>query len=564
MTSPARRPAVRALLATLALALLWQLLLALLSFWSREPWWETARRPGLLYAGVAVTLAGAIRQRLAGGGWRRLRTEVSAGARSVAGVAAGVFMADLIAGAVRFPASALAAPGSTVDGVVQALLLAVFGTVLATLVYAVVRAVRLAWAVWGRMRWRRLLWSLTHVQLMVSLGVAAGLATALTLADFHSRRAPSPPTGTGDAGSALGQVIDRLAVPAGSLVVSSATLIVVLVVPATLISVVVLRRATRRLEALTTATGALRAENLGARVSVTGADEVARLQEDFNAMAGDLEAAVRDLRAERDTVARLLQARRELVAAVSHELRTPVATLRAYLDSALDQPDGAAAAPPPALRQDLTVMASETERLQRLIEDLFILSQAEAGRLSLTLEAVDTGALLQLCATAAVRLAWEKGRVEVLAEAPPTPLWAQADAGRLEQVVRNLVANAVRHTPPGGVVLLTAAPTGQHVALQVKDTGEGIPAELLPRVWERFYRGASAGEQEGGAGRDRAVGAGIPATASPDAIGETGRAGLGLALVKELTEDMGGSVSVESTVGQGSVFTVRLPVAPPS
>lgn len=562
MTSPARRPALRALLATLALALLLQLLLTLLSLWSGEPWWETARRPGLLYAGLAVTLAGAVRQRQVGVGWWRLWAEVSAGARSVAGAAAGILVADLIAGALRFPALAPAAPGATVEGLVQTLLLAIFGAVLATLVYAVARAVRLAWAVWGRMRQRRLLWSLTHAQLTVSLVVAAGLATALTLADISARQAVSLPSGAGDAGSALGQVIDRLAVPAAILVFSGGLLIAVLVVPVTLISVVVLRRATRRLEALTAATGALRTGNLGARVTVTGADEVARLQEDFNAMAADLEAAMRALRAERDTVARLLQSRRELVAAVSHELRTPVATLRAYLDSALDHPDGAATSPPPALRRDLTIMASETERLQRLIEDLFVLSRAEAGRLSLTLEPVDSGALLQRCASAAARLAWERGRVEVLADAPPAPLWIEADAGRLEQVVRNLVANAVRHTPPGGIVLLTSAAAGQHVVIQVKDTGEGIPAALLPRIWEPFYRGASAVEQEA-AGRERS-GAGTPPTGPPDATGETGGAGLGLALVKELTEAIGGSVSVESTIGQGSVFTLRLPVAPPS
>jgi signal transduction histidine kinase len=200
------------------------------------------------------------------------------------------------------------------------------------------------------------------------------------------------------------------------------------------------------------------------------------------------------------TVARLLQARRELVAAVSHELRTPVATVRAYLDSALDRPPDAAGAPPPPLRHDLAIMARETERLQRLIEDLFVLSRAEAGRLPLTLGPVDAGALLTRCAAAAAPLAWERGRVEVLAQAPPTPVWVRADDGCLEQVVRNLVANAVRHTPPGGLVLLTAAPAGDGVIVQVKDTGEGIPAEDLPRIWERFYRGDAARERDAGVG----------------------------------------------------------------
>ena len=80
--------------------------------------------------------------------------------------------------------------------------------------------------------------------------------------------------------------------------------------------------------------------------------------------------------------------------------------------------------------------------------------------------------------------------MEVLAGPPPRPLWALADPGRLEQVVRNLVANAVRHTPPGGVVLLTAAPADGAVVIEVKDTGEGIPPADLSRIWERFYRGS--------------------------------------------------------------------------
>ena len=379
-----------------------------------------------------------------------------------------------------------------------------------------------------------MLWSLTHVQLMVTLCIAAGLAAAFTMVDYHNRTMSGvsfPSIGMGDAGDALGQVMDRLVLTAGTLLVTSTFLIAVIVVPATLISVVVLRRATRRLEHLTTATAALRAGDLAARVPVSGEDEVARLQGDFNAMAADLEGAMGALRAERDTVARLLQARRELVASVSHELRTPVATLRAYLDSALDgAPSGAAAdgapadaldgGPPPALRHDLEVMSRETVRLQRLIEDLFVLSRAEAGRLPLTLEAVETGPLLQRCAAAAAPLAWERGRVEVLAGPPPQPLWALADPGRLEQVVRNLVANAVRHTPPGGVVLLTAAPADGAVSRRgqghrrghsrrrsVPHLGALLPRFTHPGAGQRGRTGPGPGEgADGGHGgrRDRA------------------------------------------------------------
>ncbi|GIW07345.1 MAG: hypothetical protein KatS3mg060_2150 [Dehalococcoidia bacterium] len=112
-----------------------------------------------------------------------------------------------------------------------------------------------------------------------------------------------------------------------------------------------------------------------------------------------------------------------------------------------------------------------------------------------------------------------------------------ADAGRLEQIVHNLIGNAVRHTPPGGIVLVRAATEPGWVILTVRDTGDGIAPEDLPRIWDRFYRSDAA--------RDR----------------EHGGAGLGLALVKELSEAMGGEVAVTSAPGDGACFTVRLPAA---
>ncbi len=125
--------------------------------------------------------------------------------------------------------------------------------------------------------------------------------------------------------------------------------------------------------------------------------------------------------------------------------------------------------------------------------------------------------------------------MEVIADLPAGLPPACADAERLGQVLANLLRNAICHTEPGGIVAVNLRAEPDAVILEVRDTGAGIPPDELPRLWERFYRGA--------AGRAR------------DGDG----AGLGLALVKELTEAMGGSVAVESRVGQGSCFTVRLP-----
>lgn len=149
------------------------------------------------------------------------------------------------------------------------------------------------------------------------------------------------------------------------------------------------------------------------------------------------------------------------------------------------------------------------------------------------------GPLLQRVAETAAPLAWARGRVEVLAKTSADVPQAWVDPARLEQAPRNLVTNAVRHTPPGGVVLLEVLVDGRDVVIHVKDTGEGIAVADLSHIWDRFYRGASAVESQADQDREGA--------------------GLGLALVKELIEVMGGSVVAESTPGEGSCFSLRLP-----
>jgi signal transduction histidine kinase len=145
--------------------------------------------------------------------------------------------------------------------------------------------------------------------------------------------------------------------------------------------------------------------------------------------------------------------------------------------------------------------------------------------------------LIRRLVEAVASLAWQLGQVQVLAELPDVLPRALVDPARLEQVLSNLLRNAIRHTPPGGIVAVVASEEVERVRIEVRDTGEGISAEDLPHIWERFYRGRDSAAREGA---------------------ERG-AGLGLALVKELTEVMGGTVAVESTPGEGSCFTVRVP-----
>ncbi|MGI9147798.1 MAG: sensor histidine kinase [Chloroflexota bacterium] len=291
-----------------------------------------------------------------------------------------------------------------------------------------------------------------------------------------------------------------------------------------LVAYLLSRRLVARLEHLGRAAEALRAGNLAARVAVSGNDEVAQLQASFNSMAAELEA-------DRDRVVGLQAARRQLVAGVSHELRTPVATVRGYLEAAL-QHNGVV---PPGLRTDLETMQREVGRLQRLIEDLFTLSRAEVGRLPVRSEPTDVSLVVQHLVDTQAPLAWRQRRVHVLAESASNVPPARADPERLEQLMGNLVNNAVRHTPPGGLVAAIVASETESVRVEIRDTGEGISADDLPHIFDRFYRGHTSDSRGG--------------------------AGLGLALVKELAEAMGGSVGVTSTPGEGSCFTVRLPRA---
>ncbi len=373
---------------------------------------------------------------------------------------------------------------------------------------------------WISLQRRRLVWALTQTQLWLVLLMALPVAGFLFFSVVQGRPFAAFDTWVFTIFPVLGVVA-----------VFAAVGVAVVLPPALLLAYLTARRTTRRLLALAEAAAALRRGDYAARVEVVGGDEVAQLQADFNAMAEALEGAMADLQAERDKVAELLRSRREMVAGVSHELRTPVATARGYLESALGRWEDE---PPPTLRHDLEVLEQEVRRLERLIDDLFTLARLDAEGLALELAPTDVGEVVRRRVEVVAPLAWERDRVEVVADLPRGLPPALADPGRLEQILANLLRNALRHTPPGGIVAVRAAMEGEGVVIVVCDTGEGIAPEAMARIWERFYRGEAARARDGSG------------------------AGLGLALVKELVEAMGGTVAVESRPGEGSCFTVRL------
>ena len=224
------------------------------------------------------------------------------------------------------------------------------------------------------------------------------------------------------------------------------------------------------------------------------------------------------------------------MANVSHELRTPLASIRGHTESLqLRDPnlDGVTRA------RYLEIIQRQTEQLSHLIDDLFELSTAEAGGLPLALAPLAIGDVADEVASSIRSVAQGERKVTVVTDVEPNLPLVLADRQRVAQVVANLVRNAVRHTPEGGLVAIRASRCdAQAVIVSVEDTGVGIPADRLPHVFARFYRADDA--------RDRA----------------SGGAGLGLAIVRELVEAMGGEVSAESVVGQGSRFWFSLPLAP--
>jgi two-component system sensor histidine kinase BaeS len=223
---------------------------------------------------------------------------------------------------------------------------------------------------------------------------------------------------------------------------------------------------------------------------------------------------------------RLDQLRRNLMADVAHELRTPLHIIQGNIEGMQDgiyQPNA----------EQYDLLLSETRQLSRLIEDLRTLSLAEAGQLPLEHEKVRIADLMRDTATS-YKGQLETAGIQLALEIPGDSenLSVQGDAGRFSQVLDNLVANAIRHTPPGGTISLKAWMAEDRVRIQVSDNGKGIPAEDIPNIFDRFWRGDASREDS---------------------------TGLGLAIARQLVQAHGGTITVVSEPGKGTTFTIELP-----
>ena len=268
----------------------------------------------------------------------------------------------------------------------------------------------------------------------------------------------------------------------------------------------------RPLRSLTLATRRLASGDHSSRAAnIRGTGEVAELAIAFNGLAAKLEHE--DL------------LRRTLVADLAHELRTPLSVLKAQIEGIslgvieLDQ-------------RAVNALSEELDQVNRLVEDLSVLSSAEAAGLTLNFETVDLAAVTS---NAAARLAPRYVAKGVDLEVQFSPAMVRGDPNRLEQIAVNLLSNAVKFTPPGGTVWVSVSIEGDEGVLTVTDTGRGIPVDEQRLVFDRFFRGAGSRDTPG--------------------------SGIGLAVVSSLIRAHQGTTSIESTPGSGSTFTVRLPRA---
>ncbi len=283
---------------------------------------------------------------------------------------------------------------------------------------------------------------------------------------------------------------------------------------ALLMGVFLARTLTGPLQALTRAAYSITQGELEQQVKVRSDDEIGKLASAFNLMSQE--------------VARVNRSRQQMTADIAHDLRTPLTVISGYIESMRE----GVLTPTP---ERLSLIYSEIERLQNLVGDLRMLSLADAGELSLNPQLISPKSLLDRAASLFQHQAEQKN-VTIDVNASDDLPEIKVDEARMMQVLSNLLSNALRHTNPKGVVSLSAQSSGDRLEICVRDTGEGIPAEELPYIFDRFQRGD----------KSRHI--------------ERGESGLGLAIVKALIDAHGGSTSAESTPGQGTTIHLTLPI----
>jgi two-component system sensor histidine kinase BaeS len=342
---------------------------------------------------------------------------------------------------------------------------------------------------------------------------------------FQRRRLASAPVFRGDEVAAVVFVSPVVGVRAiteqlGPWVAIGAALL--LIGGTALAALLVFRPAHTQLRSLEEAARRFGEGELTARAPTSGGDEVAAVAVAFNRMADDLAARQQQLTAAD-------RARRQLLADVSHELMTPLTAIRGYAETLTLPQFGPLA---PEGQRYVHIIQEEVERIERLVGDLLDLARYEAAGITLVAEDVAVSELFDRVVERHAQAAREK-QVTIHVALADEEMEVRGDGRRLEQALQNLASNALRHTPPGGRITLSAERQERVTRVRVSDTGSGIPSDHLPHIFDRFYK----------------------ADPSRSAAGS----GLGLSIVKAIVERHGGTVSATSEPGSGTTFEIALP-----
>jgi signal transduction histidine kinase len=282
---------------------------------------------------------------------------------------------------------------------------------------------------------------------------------------------------------------------------------------ALLLGIALSRSLTSPIRELTQATHAIYEGDLSQQVPIRSDDELGELAKAFNKMSNELSRSV--------------NARKQMTADIAHELRTPLSLILGHAEAVHDgvlQPT----------RENFEIIREEATRLEHLVNDLRILSLADAGELAITPQVIEAGRLLHEV-NSLYQFQAQRKNISLELDIPSPLSTIEVDPGRMTQVLTNILDNALRHTPAGGKIILSAKEVNDQVELAVQDSGPGLEPEDLDRIFNRFYRTDASRQREDGG------------------------SGLGLAIAKSIVQAHGGQVSAESEVGKGLKVIIALP-----
>ena len=262
-------------------------------------------------------------------------------------------------------------------------------------------------------------------------------------------------------------------------------------------------------------------------ISISGRDEIGRLQQEFNTMAQRLQQTMQDQGKEQSQLKALMIQQAELMAAIGHELRTPLAMIRSTLDS-LEADQNSS--------RELVLIGQQFDGLTSLVDDLFLIARERANQLPTQIQDIHVGNYLEEMAELWRSHLWQRFRLQLVFESKHYHGKAPVDPQRLRQIVTNLLHNAARYTPPGGLIRICLTREDHIWYLEVSDTGQGIPPQQLEHIWKPFQSND----------QDKAA-----------------QTGLGLAVVHTLVKGMGGTITVDSHPGQGACFRLEMRLSQP-